>query len=63
MRGWGQWLSRVTGKFSPTPKNFWQKNCRFLKYQCYDQLFSKYSFVFGQKRHFLPKIGKNCRKL
>jgi hypothetical protein len=24
----------------------------FLKYQCYDQLFSKFSFVLNQKRQF-----------
>jgi hypothetical protein len=44
-------------------EKFPSKICRFLKYQCYDQLFSKFSFVLSQKRHFFPKIGKNCRKL
>jgi hypothetical protein len=28
----------------------------FLKYQCYDQLFSKFSFVLSQKRQFFRKI-------
>jgi hypothetical protein len=55
MRGWGQWMSRVTrlGKFSAKKIGF------FLKNQCYDQLFSKFSFVFSQKRQFFcQKLGK-----
>jgi hypothetical protein len=63
MRGWGQCLSRVTrlGKFSPTLKNFWQKIGVFLKYRCYDQHFSKFSFVLSQKRQFFSgKIAENC---
>jgi hypothetical protein len=32
----------------------------FLKFQCYDQLFSKFSFVLSQKRQFFRKIfGEN----
>jgi hypothetical protein len=42
---------------------FGEKISVFLKYQCYDQLFSKFSFVLSQKRQFfaifLPKIFKN----
>jgi hypothetical protein len=32
--------------------NFREKIGVFLKYQCYDQLFSKFSFVLSQKRQF-----------
>jgi hypothetical protein len=34
---------------------FSAKNCVFLKYQCYDQPFSKVSFVCSQKRQFFRK--------
>jgi hypothetical protein len=63
MRGWGQWLSRVTrlGKFSPT--FFGEKIGVFLNYQYYDQLFSKFSFVSSQKRQFFAENWENRRKL
>jgi hypothetical protein len=31
---------------------FSRKNCRFIKNQWYDQLFSKFGFVLRQKRQF-----------
>jgi hypothetical protein len=35
-----------------------------LKYQCYDQLFTKFSFVLSQKRPFFAKIfGENILKI
>jgi hypothetical protein len=39
---------------------FGEKIGVFLKYQCNDQLFSKFSFVLSQKRQFFAKIfGEN----
>jgi hypothetical protein len=39
---------------------FGEKIGVFLKYQCHDQFYSKFSFVLSKKRHFLAKkIGKN----
>jgi hypothetical protein len=35
---------------------FGEKIGIFLKYQCSDQLFSKFSFVLSQKRQFFRKI-------
>jgi hypothetical protein len=36
----------------------------FLKYQCYDQIISKFGFVFSQKRHFFSKFfGENILKI
>jgi hypothetical protein len=35
---------------------FGEKIGVFLKYQCYDQLFSKFSFVLSQKRQFFRKF-------
>jgi hypothetical protein len=36
----------------------------FLKYQCYDQLFSEFIFVLSQKRQFFAKFfGKNILKI
>jgi hypothetical protein len=34
---------------------FGEKNGVFLKYQCYGQRFSKFSFVLSQKRQFFRK--------
>jgi hypothetical protein len=34
---------------------FGEKIGVFLKYQCYDQLFSKFSFVLSQKRQFFSQ--------
>jgi hypothetical protein len=48
--------------FTHTEK-FLAKNLLFFL-NCYDQLFSKFSIDLSQKRQFfLPKIGKNHRKL
>jgi hypothetical protein len=48
--------SMLWSQFSPIFPNFRRKNWRFLKYQCYDQLFSKFSFVLSQKRRFFRWI-------
>jgi hypothetical protein len=43
---------------------FGEKIGVLLKYQCYDQLFSKNFFVLSQKRHFFAKIfGENISKI
>jgi hypothetical protein len=43
---------------------FGEKIGVFLKYQCYDQLFSKFSFVSSQKRQFFAKFfGENILKI
>jgi hypothetical protein len=43
---------------------FSAKNGVFLKYQYYDQLFSKFSFVLSQKHHFFAdKFGENILKI
>jgi hypothetical protein len=43
---------------------FSAKNGVFLKYQCYDQLFSKFSFVLSQKRQFFAKnFAENILKI
>jgi hypothetical protein len=48
-------------KFLPI---FGEKIGVFLKYQCYDQLFSKFSYVLSQKRHFFAKFfGENIIKI
>jgi hypothetical protein len=42
---------------------FGEKIGVFLKNQCYDQLFSKFSFVLCQKRHFFADFfGENISK-
>jgi hypothetical protein len=47
----------ATGHGSTTSlaKNTGEKIGVFLKYQCYDQLFSKFCFVLSQKRQFFRK--------
>jgi hypothetical protein len=50
---WGRCYDHNFLRFLPI---FGEKNGIFLKYQCYDQLFSKFSFVSSQKRHFFRKI-------
>jgi hypothetical protein len=48
-------------RFSPI---FGEKIGDFLKYQCYDQLFSKFSFVSSQKRQiFRNFFGENILKI
>jgi hypothetical protein len=43
---------------------FLAKKLAFFKYQCYDQLFSKFSFVLSQKRQFFAKFfGENIFKI
>jgi hypothetical protein len=43
---------------------FGRKKVVFLKHQCYDQLFSKFSFVLSQKRQFFAKFfGENILKI
>jgi hypothetical protein len=63
MRGWGQWLSRVTGKFSPTPKNFWQKIAVFLNTNVMINFFQNIALFLVKNAIFCQKLGKiaeNC---
>jgi hypothetical protein len=49
----------VALRFSP----FFGKKSVFLKYKCYDQLISKFSFVSSQKRQFFANFfGENILK-
>jgi hypothetical protein len=58
---WGGGL--YFGKKSPSTffqisaifEKFRRKNWRFLKNQCYDQLFAYFSFVLSQKRQFFRR--------
>jgi hypothetical protein len=64
-------------QFSAIFDNFRRKNAVFLKNECYDQIFSKFSFVLCQKRQFLqiywrkyfknhnigPKFSQNWAKM
>jgi hypothetical protein len=50
---WGRCYDHNFLRFFPI---FGEKIDVFLKYQCYDQLFSKFSFVLSQKRRFFRKI-------
>jgi hypothetical protein len=49
-------------QFSAIFPNFRQKIGVFLKYQCYDQLFSKFSFVLSQKRQFCKNFRRKYFK-
>jgi hypothetical protein len=43
---------------------FGEKNGVFLKNQCYDQNFAKFSFVSSQKRQFFAEFfGENILKI
>jgi hypothetical protein len=44
--------SMLRSQFSAIFANFRRQIGVFLKYQCYDQLFSKFSFVLSQKCQF-----------
>jgi hypothetical protein len=44
-------------------EKFPAKNLRFLKYQCYDQLFPKFSFVLSQKHQFFAKNWEKLQKI
>jgi hypothetical protein len=50
---WGRCYDHNFLRFFPI---FGEKIGVFLKCQCYDQLFSKFSFVLSQKRQFFCKI-------
>jgi hypothetical protein len=44
--------------------NFGEKIGVFLKNQCYDQMFAKFSFVLSQKRQFFAEFfGENISKI
>jgi hypothetical protein len=45
-------------QFSAIFDNFRQKNGVFLKNQCYDQNFAKFSFILSQKRQFFSLGSK-----
>jgi hypothetical protein len=50
--------------FCDFPPIFGEKIGVYLKYQCYDQLFSKISFVWSQKRQFFEIFfGENIFKI
>jgi hypothetical protein len=48
--------SMLWSQFSAIFDNFRRKNWRFLKNQCYDQNFAKFSFILSQKRQFFRWI-------
>jgi hypothetical protein len=48
--------SMLWSQFSAIFDNFRRKNWRFLKNQCYDQIFAWFSFVLSQKCHFFRWI-------
>jgi hypothetical protein len=43
-------------QFSAIFDNFWQIIAVFLKKQCYDQNFAKFSFILSQKRPFFAEF-------
>jgi hypothetical protein len=49
------WVDVMITIFCDFPPFSAKKIGVFLKYQCYDQLFSKFSFVLRQKRQFFLK--------
>jgi hypothetical protein len=48
--------SMLWSQFSAIFPNFRRKNGVFIKYQCYDQFLTKFSFVFSEKRQYFRKI-------
>jgi hypothetical protein len=53
---WCEQGSMLWSQFSAIFANFRRKNWRFLKNQCYDQNFAKFSFILSQKRLFFRWI-------
>jgi hypothetical protein len=50
----------LLSQFSAIFDNFWRKNWRFLKNQCYDQNFAYFSFFMRQNANFFAEFfGEN----